>query len=67
LNEVLNENKQAKEDLENKQMKVMWFVMWQVMKKTWWKANPAKVQELLKKKFIDNWFINGKNGWNQKL
>jgi hypothetical protein len=23
LNEVLNENKQAKEDLENKQMKVM--------------------------------------------
>lgn len=53
LNDVLNQNEQARKDLENKQMKVIWFVMWQVIKKTWWKANPKKVQELLKKKYLN--------------
>jgi aspartyl-tRNA(Asn)/glutamyl-tRNA(Gln) amidotransferase subunit B len=48
--EVMNANPKAIEDLKNGEMKAIWFLVWQVMQKSWWKANPKQVKEIIESK-----------------
>ena len=49
VREVIDENPKAYQQLKDWDMKVIWFFIWQVMKKTWWKADPKLVREILLK------------------
>jgi aspartyl-tRNA(Asn)/glutamyl-tRNA(Gln) amidotransferase subunit B len=49
VSEVLKENAKAAEDVKNGEMKVIGFLVGQVMKKSQGKANPELAQELIKK------------------
>ena len=47
--QILSENEKAAEDVRNGEMKAIGFLVGQVMKASAGRANPAKVQELIKK------------------
>lgn len=49
VSEVLTENEAAAQDVKNGEMKAVGFLVGQVMKKSLGKANPAMVQEIIKK------------------
>jgi aspartyl-tRNA(Asn)/glutamyl-tRNA(Gln) amidotransferase subunit B len=49
IEKVISENDKAVEDIKNGEMKAIGFLVGQVMKASAGKANPAKVQELIKK------------------
>lgn len=49
IEQVLGENTKAAEDVRNGEMKAIGFLVGQVMKASAGRANPAKVQELIKK------------------
>jgi aspartyl-tRNA(Asn)/glutamyl-tRNA(Gln) amidotransferase subunit B len=49
VEQVLAENEKAAEDVRNGEMKAIGFLVGQVMKASQGRANPAKVQELIKK------------------
>jgi len=49
VKEVLSENVEAVEDIKQGKMKAIWFLVWQVMKKSQWKANPAKAKDMIMK------------------
>jgi len=44
---VLEENPQAVEDIKQWKMKAIWFLVGQIMKKSAWKANPAKAKDMI--------------------
>jgi aspartyl-tRNA(Asn)/glutamyl-tRNA(Gln) amidotransferase subunit B len=46
---VLDENPKAIEDIKAGKMNAIWFLVWQVMKKSQWKANPAKAKDMIMK------------------
>jgi len=46
---VLEENPQAVEDIKQWKMKAIWFLIGQIMKKSAWKANPAKAKDMIMK------------------
>ncbi len=50
ISEVIEENPKAFQQLKDGDMKVVGFFIWQVMKKTAWKADPKVVREILLKK-----------------
>ena len=52
IQEVIAENQKAVEDIKAGQMKAIWFLVWQVMKKSQWKANPAKAKDMLMKAIV---------------
>ncbi len=45
IKQVLEENPKAVEDIKNWQQKAIWFLIWQVMRKSWWKADPKMVRQ----------------------
>ena len=49
IEKVISENAKAADDVKNGEMKAIGFLVGQVMKESAGKANPAKVQELIKK------------------
>jgi aspartyl-tRNA(Asn)/glutamyl-tRNA(Gln) amidotransferase subunit B len=49
IEQILAENEKAAEDVRNGEMKAIGFLVGQVMKASQGRANPAKVQELIKK------------------
>ena len=49
VQEVLNENQQALSDIKEWKMKAIWFLVGQVMRKSQWKANPAKAKDMIMK------------------
>jgi aspartyl-tRNA(Asn)/glutamyl-tRNA(Gln) amidotransferase subunit B len=49
IEQVLSNNQKAAEDVRNGEMKAIGFLVGQVMKASQGKANPAVVQELIKK------------------
>jgi len=49
VKEVLQENQKVVEDIKNWQLKAIWFLVWQVVKKSQWKANPVKAKDMLLK------------------
>jgi aspartyl-tRNA(Asn)/glutamyl-tRNA(Gln) amidotransferase subunit B len=49
VEQVISENEKAVQDVRNGEMKAIGFLVGQVMKQSQGRANPAKVQELLKK------------------
>jgi aspartyl-tRNA(Asn)/glutamyl-tRNA(Gln) amidotransferase subunit B len=49
VEQVISENEKAAQDVRNGEMKAIGFLVGQVMKQSQGRANPAKVQELLKK------------------
>jgi aspartyl-tRNA(Asn)/glutamyl-tRNA(Gln) amidotransferase subunit B len=49
VEQVISENPKAEEDVRNGEMKAIGFLVGQVMKASQGRANPAKVQELIKK------------------
>jgi len=53
VQEVLNENPEAVSDIKEWKMKAIWFLVGQVMKKSQWKANPAKAKDMIMK--LINW------------
>ncbi len=53
IKNVLNENSEAVQDIKDWKMKAIWFLVWQIMKKSQWKANPAKAKDMILK--IINW------------
>ncbi len=46
---VIQENEKAFNDLRAWESKAIWFLVWQVMKKSWWKADPKIVKDLIEK------------------
>lgn len=50
VDEVLAENPQAVEDIKNWEQKAIGFLVWQVMKKSQWKAEPKQVNKLIQDK-----------------
>ena len=49
VKEVLSENPQAVADIKEWKMKAIWFLVWQIMKKSQGKANPAKAKDMIMK------------------
>lgn len=49
VKETLKENSQAILDIKEWQMKAVWFLVGQIMKKSKWKANPAKAKDIIMK------------------
>ena len=49
VKDVLAENPQAVEDIKEWKMKAIGFLVWQIMKKSQWKANPAKAKDMIMK------------------
>lgn len=49
VKEVLQENPQAVQDFKDWQWKAVWFLIWQVMQKSKWKADPKQVKPLIEK------------------
>lgn len=49
VKEVINENPKPVEDFKAWEMKAIGFLVGQVIKKSWWKADPKVVKELLEK------------------
>jgi len=46
---VLDENPEAVEDIKNWKMKAIGFLVGQIMKKSAWRANPAKAKDIIMK------------------
>ena len=46
---VLDENPQAVADIKEWKMKAIWFLVGQIMKKSAWRANPAKAKDMIMK------------------
>jgi len=53
VQEILNENQETVADIKEWKMKAIWFLVGQVMKKSQWKANPAKAKDMIMK--LVNW------------
>jgi len=51
LKQVIAENPKAAEEVKNGEMKVIGFLVGQVMKASKGKANPAEVQKIIRKEF----------------
>jgi len=49
VKKVLDENPSIVEQYKGGKTSTIWFFVWQVMKKTQWKANPKKVKEIVAK------------------
>ncbi len=47
VQEVLQENQEAIADIKEWKLKAAWFLVWQVMKKSQWKANPWKAKDMI--------------------
>ena len=47
IKQVLQENQQALNDIKEWKLKAAWFLVWQVMKKSQWKANPWKAKDMI--------------------
>ncbi len=47
VDEVIQENTTVVDDVKNWQQKAIWFLVWQVMKKSWWKADPKQVNSII--------------------
>ena len=47
IKQVLQENQEAIKDIKEWKLKAAWFLVWQVMKKSQWKANPWKAKDMI--------------------